>query len=78
MICISLIFYTAIKYKRYILYRYIENQQILEGSEATKTVLRSIIRVLKAELKKRGIPIPSAASSIGAEAMFGDIEVNER
>lgn len=62
------------------LYRYIENQQILEGSEATKTALRSVIRILKAELKKRGIPVPYAASGSGhgAEMMFGDIEVDDR
>ena len=62
----------------YIVYRYIENQQILEGSEATKAALRSIIRVLKAELKKRGIPVPSTATGIGADTMFADFEVDER
>lgn len=66
------------KFIRYSLYRYIENQQILEGSEATKAALRSVIRILKTELKRRGIPIPSAASGMGAEMTFGDILVEER
>jgi hypothetical protein len=51
---------------------------LLEESENAKQVMHNTISVLKAELKKRGIRIPTMDLGSGFGAMGGDFGFDER
>ena len=60
------------------LVRYAENQQLLEEAESTKQALHNTVYTLRAELKKRGIRVPTMDLGSGFGMMGGDFGLDER